>query len=175
MVGAEVVDGGKEVEASLERPSLAVGLGEQRAHVRRLPVRARCRRFRRRFRGFVRAGSVVLVLASLLLLRLLLPRGGILRGVSLRRARHSLRAVEQGGVPNAPVEVRVELELWELAHVTRQRHHPRVVVVVDDGGAVRGGDASPVVQFDLVQLPRPVPQPPPEGDPVAGARPAAAV
>mmetsp|Transcript_4121 Transcript_4121/g.18511 ORF Transcript_4121/g.18511 Transcript_4121/m.18511 type:complete len:308 (-) Transcript_4121:108-1031(-) len=65
-----------------------------------------------------------------LLLLLVLPRGGIiLRGVILRRARHRLRAVEQGGVPNAPVEVRVELELRELAHVTRQRHHPRVVVV----------------------------------------------
>ena len=65
----------------------------------------------------------------------------------------------------------MELELWELAHVTRQRHHPRVVVVVVDGN----GDASPVVQFDLVQLPRQVPQPPPEGGPVAGgARPPAA-
>ena len=64
-------------------------------------------------------------------------RREILRAV-LRRTRalggllgcSCLGAVEQRGVPDAPVEVRVELQLGQLAHVTRQRHHPRVVVVV---------------------------------------------
>ena len=133
MVGAQIVYGAEEVEASLERSSdLTVGLLEHRADV----VHAEARGFGfgvryllgSRFGVFVGARAVVL--GGFLgrsrwreILRLSRPLGGLL-GCSC------LGAVEQRGVPDAPVEVRVELQLGQLAHVTRQRHHPGVVVVV---------------------------------------------
>ena len=133
MVGAQIVYGAEEVEASLERSSdLTVGLLEHRADV----VHAEARGFGfgvryllgSRFGVFVGARAVVL--GGFLgrsrwreILLLSRPLGGLL-GSSC------LGAVEQRGVPDAPVEVRVELQLGQLAHVTRQRHHPGVVVVV---------------------------------------------
>ena len=142
MVGAQIVYGAEEVEASLERSSgLTVGLLEHRADVVHAEARGWCGRAALVFGFGVRyllgsrfglfVGARAVVLGGFLgrprwreiLLLLSRPLGGLL-GSSC------LGAVEQRGVPDAPVEVRVELQLGQLAHVTRQRHHPRVVVVV---------------------------------------------